>query len=176
MDPEHGVVHNVPLEIRESDEGEHLVGVVVQEGRAGTARQELFAPQSLIWPAEGIPVRTTHLQGEVGRAIPTRHSGGEIRIRLKATPAIRSAYESGKRFLSAQSSSPSEKVERAVGEPSERSSPRCWRAPRWSARPGVRGKPPLRSGRSRSAGCPSGFDNRSRDRRRARAKPSPAVA
>ena len=102
MDPEHGVVHNVPLEIRESDEGEHLVGVVVQEGRAGTARQELFAPQSLIWPAEGIPVRTTHLQGEVGRAIPTRHSGGEIRIRLKATPAIRSAYESGKKFLSAE--------------------------------------------------------------------------
>ena len=102
MDPEHGVVNTVPLEIRESDEGEHLVGVVVQEGRAGTARKELFTPGSLVWPAEGIPIRDTHLVGEVGRSVPTRHPGGEIRIRLKATPAIRSAYESGKKFLSCE--------------------------------------------------------------------------
>ena len=102
MDPEHGVVTGVPIEIRESDEGEHLVGVVVQEGRAGTARKELFTPQSLTWPAEGIPVRTEHLQGEAGRAVPTRHPGGEIRIRLKATPEIRSAYQAGKKFLSAE--------------------------------------------------------------------------
>ena len=102
MDPEHGVVHNVELEIRESDEGEHLNGVVVQEGRVGTARKELFVNNSLTWPAEGIPIRATHLQGEVGRAVPTRHPGGEIRIRLKATPEIRSAYQAGKRFLSAE--------------------------------------------------------------------------
>ena len=102
MEPEHGVVHIIPLEIRESDDGEHLVGVVVQEGRAGTARKELFTPQSLTWPSEGIPVRTEHLQGEAGRAVPTRHPGGEIRIRLKATPEIRSAYQAGKKFLSAE--------------------------------------------------------------------------
>ena len=102
MEPEHGVVHNVPLEIRESDDGEHLNGVIVQEGRAGTARKELFTPGSLVWPAEGVPIRETHLKGEVGRAVPTRHPGGEIRVRMKATPAIRSAYESGKRFLSAE--------------------------------------------------------------------------
>ena len=102
MDPEHGVVIGVPLELRESDDGEHLVGVVVQEGRAGTARKELFTPQSLTWPAEGIPVRSEHLKGEVGRAVPTRHPGGEIRIRLKATPEIRSAYQAGKKFLSAE--------------------------------------------------------------------------
>ena len=102
MDPEHGVVIGVPLELRESDEGEHLVGVVVQEGRAGSARSELFTPQSLTWPAEGIPVRSEHLVGEVGRAVPTRHPGGEIRIRLKATPEIRSAYQAGKKFLSAE--------------------------------------------------------------------------
>ena len=102
MDAEHGVVTGVPLELRASDEGEHLVGVVVQEGRAGTARKELFTPNSLLWPAEGIPVRAEHLKGEVGRAVPTRHPGGEIRIRLKATPEIRSAYESGKKFLSAE--------------------------------------------------------------------------
>ena len=102
MDAEHGVVTGVPLELRESDEGEHLVGTVLQEGRAGTARKELFTPQSLTWPAEGIPVRAEHLKGEVGRAVPTRHPGGEIRIRLKATPEIRSAYQAGKKFLSAE--------------------------------------------------------------------------
>ena len=102
MEPEHGVVINVPLEIRESDDGAHLNGIIVQEGRAGTARKELFTPGSLVWPAEGIPIRDTHLKGEVGRAVPTRHPGGEIRIRLKATPEIRSAYESGKKFLSAE--------------------------------------------------------------------------
>ena len=102
MDAEHGVVVGVPLELRESDEGEHLVGVVVQEGRAGTVRKEIFSPQSLSWPAEGVPIRTEHLQGEVGRAVPTRHPGGEIRIRLKATPEIRAAYQAGKKFLSAE--------------------------------------------------------------------------
>ena len=102
MKPEHGVVINAPLEIRESDEGEHLNGIVIQEGRAGTERKELFTPQSLTWPAEGIPLRTTHLQGEVGRAIPTRHPGGEVRIRVKATAEIRAAYAAGKKFLSAE--------------------------------------------------------------------------
>ena len=102
MDAEHGVVTGVPLELRESDEGEHLVGVVLQEGRAGTVRREIFSPGSLVWPAEGIPVRETHLQGEVARAVPTRHSGGEVRIKVRATPEIRAAYQAGKKFLSAE--------------------------------------------------------------------------
>ena len=38
MNPEHGVVNTIPLELRESDGGEHLMGVVVQEGRAGSVR------------------------------------------------------------------------------------------------------------------------------------------
>lgn len=102
MHPEHGVVVGVQLEIRASDEGEHLNGVILQEGRAGTSRKELFTPQSLSWPAEGVPLRTTHLQGEVGRVVPTRHPGGEIRIRLKVTPEIRAAFSEGKQFLSAE--------------------------------------------------------------------------
>lgn len=103
MKPEHGVVTTVPLELRElDDDGEHLVGTVIQEGRSGTERRELFAPQSLTWPAEGIPLRTTHLQGEVARAVPTRHPGGEVRIRVRATAEIRAAYASGKRYLSAE--------------------------------------------------------------------------
>ena len=102
MDAEHGVVHNVPLELRESDEGEHLTGTVVQEGRAGSVRLEVFSPQSLTWPAEGIPVRTEHLRGEAARALPTRHPDGSVRIKVRATPEIRSAYQAGKKFLSAE--------------------------------------------------------------------------
>ena len=102
MDPEHGVITGVTLEIRESDEGVHLTGTILQEGRAGTARKELFTPQSLTWPAEGIPVRAEHLKGEVGRAVPTRHSDGSVRIKVRATPEIRTAYQGGKKFLSAE--------------------------------------------------------------------------
>ena len=102
MDPEHGVVHNVELEIRSSDEGEHLNGVVIQEGRAGSVRREIFSPNSLSWPAEGIPVRTEHLRGEAARALPTRHSDGSVRIKVRATPEIRAAYQAGKKFLSAE--------------------------------------------------------------------------
>ena len=102
MDPEHGVVIGVPLELRESDEGEHLTGTILQEGRAGTVRKELFTLQSLTWPAEGVPLRTEHLQAEVARALPTRHPDGSVRIKVRATPEIRAAYQAGKKFLSAE--------------------------------------------------------------------------
>ena len=102
MNAEHGKLINVPIEIRASDDGEHLNGVIVQEGRVGSVRKEIFSPNSLTWPSEGIPLRAVHLQGEVGRVVPTRHPGGEIRIRLKSTPEIRAAFESGKKFLSAE--------------------------------------------------------------------------
>ena len=92
----------IPVEIREADGSQWLSGVVIAEGRAGSSRQELFTPGSAQWSADGIVVRATHLQGEVGRAVPTRHPGGEIRIKVRATPEIRSAYESGKKFLSAE--------------------------------------------------------------------------
>ena len=45
MDAEHGVVTGVPLELRESDDGEHLTGTILQEGRAGSVRREIFSPQ-----------------------------------------------------------------------------------------------------------------------------------
>ena len=92
----------IPVEIREADGAQWLSGVVVAEGRAGSTRQELWTPGAAQWSADGIVVRATHLQGEVGRAVPTRHPGGEIRIKVRATPEIRQAYESGKRFLSAE--------------------------------------------------------------------------
>ena len=92
----------IAVELRGADGAQWLSGVVLQEGRAGTTRKELFCPQSVTWPAEGIIVRTTHLQDDVGRAIPTRHAGGEIRIKVPSTPEIRSAWDAGKRFFSAE--------------------------------------------------------------------------
>ena len=61
----------------------------------------MFAPGALTWPAEGIAIRTEHRGVEVGRAIPSRHLNGEIRISAKASPEIREAFSS-KRFLSVE--------------------------------------------------------------------------
>ena len=91
------------VEIRESDGGgQRLVGTILQEGRAASVRPEVFAPGSLVWAADGIAIRTEHRGAEVARAVPVRSPTGEIRISAIATPEIRAAYASGKRFLSAE--------------------------------------------------------------------------
>ena len=90
------------VEIRETDEGERLTGVLLQEGRAASVRPEVFAPGALVWSSDGIAIRTEHRGREVARAIPTRGTNGEIRISALATPEIRAAYASGKRYLSAE--------------------------------------------------------------------------
>ena len=91
----------LPLELREA--GDRLEGVILQEGRAGSARAELFTPGSLIWNGQaGIAIRTEHRGREVARAIPSRHPNGEIRISAKATPEIREAFNAGRRFLSVE--------------------------------------------------------------------------
>ena len=90
----------VPLELREA--GERLEGVILQEGRAGTSRAEVFAPGSLLWGETGIAIRTEHRGREIARAIPSRHPHGVIRISAHATPEIRAAFASGRRFLSVE--------------------------------------------------------------------------
>ena len=90
----------VPLELREA--GERLEGTILQEGRAGTSRAEVFTPGSMLWSDNGIAIRTEHRGREVARAIPSRHPNGEIRISAKATPAIREAFARGRRFLSVE--------------------------------------------------------------------------
>ena len=105
----------IPVELRAADGAQWLSGVVLQEGRMGTSRKELFAPLSVTWPAEGITVRTAHLQDDVGRAIPTRHEGGEIRIKVPATPEIRKAWDAGKRFFSAEFHALKEETRAAAG-------------------------------------------------------------
>ena len=91
----------VPVEIRSAgaDDGPHLVGTLLQEGRAASRRSELFAPFSVVWGEDGVAVLTEHRGAEVGRAIPSRRPNGEIQIRMHATPEIQSAYTS-KKFLS----------------------------------------------------------------------------
>ena len=91
---------NCPVEVRESETGPMLHGVLIQEGRAASARAEVFAPLSLVWASEGVAVRAEHRGVEVTRAIPTRESNGEIRIATPAPPAIVAAFNEGRKFLS----------------------------------------------------------------------------
>ena len=89
-----------PVEIRESATGPVLHGVLIQEGRAASARAEVFAPLSLVWASTGIAIRAKHLGMEDSRAIPTREANGEIRIAAPASAAIVAAFNEGRRFLS----------------------------------------------------------------------------
>ena len=100
MAPEH---IRVDVEIRESDDGPRLHGVVVQEGRASRGgRAEIFAPESITWPPSGIEIRTVHRQPSSTRAMPVRMPDGRIAIAVKATPAIQAAVASGKSGLSVE--------------------------------------------------------------------------
>ena len=91
-----------PVELREAEAeaGPTLHGVLIQEGRAASARAEVFAPGSLQWSAEGIAIRAKHLGAEDSRAIPTREATGEIRIAAPASAALVAAYNAGRKFLS----------------------------------------------------------------------------
>ena len=88
------------VEVRESATGPVLHGVLIQEGRAASARAEVFAPLSLVWASDGIAIRAKHLGAEVSRAIPTREANGEIRIAASASAPIVAAFNEGRRFLS----------------------------------------------------------------------------
>ena len=89
-----------PVEIREAKDGLTLHGVLIQEGRAASARAEIFAPLSLVWASDGIALRSKHLGVEDSRAVPTRESNGEIRIAAPASSAIVAAFNEGRKFLS----------------------------------------------------------------------------
>ena len=91
---------NCAVEVRESATGPVLHGVLIQEGRAASARAEVFAPLSLVWASTGIAIRAKHLGMEDSRAIPTREANGEIRIAAPASAAIVAAFNEGRRFLS----------------------------------------------------------------------------
>ena len=90
----------VPVEVRESATGPVLHGILIQEGRAASARAEVFAPLSLFWASDGISIRAKHLGADESRAIPTREANGEIRIAAPASAALVAAFTEGRRFLS----------------------------------------------------------------------------
>ena len=92
------------VEVRASDAGPMLHGVVLTEGRASSGgRRELFAPLSTIWPPEGIAILAVHRSAPEVRAVPTREPNGEIRIAVRATDTIRRAVDiDGRRFMSVE--------------------------------------------------------------------------
>ena len=96
----HGESLCCPVELREAEDGPMLHGVLIQEGRAASVRAEVFAPLSLVWASDGVAIRAAHLGAEDSRAIPTRHSNGEIRIAAPASPALVAAFNEGRKFLS----------------------------------------------------------------------------
>lgn len=89
------------FEIRE--DGGDLHGTIVQEGRAASGgRAEIFAPGSVQWPADGVAILTEHLGSAETRAYPHRDAMGRIKVRAKATDAIKRAIAAGKRFMSVE--------------------------------------------------------------------------
>ena len=97
------VRRSVELEVREEEGGPRLHGTLIQEGRAATGgRSELFAPGSIMWPPDGIEIRTVHRGPAEARAVPTRYPNGEIRISAPASPAIVAAVGGGKNGMSVE--------------------------------------------------------------------------
>ena len=95
--------HHVPVEIRESREGPRLHATVIQEGRAAAGgRRELFTPFSVLWPDNGIAIRTVHRGPTQVRAMPVRSPNGELRIAAKANPEIVAAVADGKVGMSVE--------------------------------------------------------------------------
>ncbi len=100
---------SLTVEIREK--GGELHGVILQEGRAASGgRREVFAPNSVTWPSDGIAILTEHRGRPETRAFPHRAANGELRIRAKATDAIRAAIQSGKRYMSVEFNSIEERT------------------------------------------------------------------
>ena len=97
------MIHNTPVEIRETDDGPRLIATVIQEGRAAAGgRAELFAPGSVTWPADGIEIRTRHHGPAEIRAVPVRQSNGEIQIAVRASPSVVEAVRAGRDAMSVE--------------------------------------------------------------------------
>lgn len=90
-------------EIRAAEDGQHLHGVLIQEGRAASGgRREVFTPRSVEWPSTGVGILTAHRQAPEIRAVPSRESDGRITVKALATPAIREAVEAGRKWMSVE--------------------------------------------------------------------------
>ena len=95
---------HVELEVRASESGPMLRGVILAEGRASTGgRAEVFAPHSLQWPSDGISILSGHYGAELARVVPERQPDGRITVECRASDAIRRAVDiDGRRMLSVE--------------------------------------------------------------------------
>ena len=73
--------HSFSVEVREAAPGRRrLYGVMVTEGRAASGgRRELFAPNSVSWPSEGVGISIGHHNPVEVRAHATRDRAGRSR-------------------------------------------------------------------------------------------------
>ncbi len=94
---------SLPVEIREGqDKQPQIVGTIIQEGRAGSIRRELFTPGSVLWPFEGVGILVGHGGPLAGTVQPTREKNGEIRFSAPASPQMVKAVEGGRKGLSVE--------------------------------------------------------------------------
>lgn len=89
------------IELRQ--EASQLLGVLVQEGRAATGgRRELFAPGAVEWLASGVDILPEHRAGAETKVTPARQADGRITFSTPLTPALRAAWDAGRRFMSVE--------------------------------------------------------------------------
>ena len=95
---------NCEIEIREQAGREPMLhAVLIQEGRAASGgRSELFTPNSIEWPSEGVAIKTVHLGKTEVRGQVVRNRDGRLALTARATDNIRQAFADGKRFLSVE--------------------------------------------------------------------------
>ena len=100
---ERRLVVTAAAEVRAAQNGQHLYGTLVTEGRAASGGlREVFTPGSVEWPAEGIGILTEHRAAPEMRVMPVREPDGRITVNSLATPAIRVAVRGGKKFMSVE--------------------------------------------------------------------------
>ena len=76
------------------------LGGAPRGARRTGGRAEVFAPGAVVWPADGVAVRTEHRGAEHGRGVPVREADGSIRLSVPATPPLFAAVQGGRRFAS----------------------------------------------------------------------------
>ena len=88
------------IEIREVAGRKRLEGTLIQEGRVGRVRAEVFAPNSIRWPGEGVGILVEHRSQPEVLAMPVRLPDGRIQVSTRATEKMIQAVEGGKNGMS----------------------------------------------------------------------------
>ena len=104
----------VAFELREAERPGYertLRATIITEGRAASGgRRELFTPGAVEWPREGVAILTEHRGVIEARAHPVRQRDGRITLTARATENIKQAVAAGKRFMSVEFRSLSERT------------------------------------------------------------------